>query len=112
MMLFLVAVLAHLLLVAAAVGEGFLLHWIVPGLDLSTCVLAGFAATISSVFVLVQIVRIVLDFEFGREEEGMEEDEDEEGEEDKDDDEEQQPPRGSASLPPFGSQRRRRGKRR
>lgn len=45
------------LLVGLAVAVGFLLHWLIPAIDLQTAVLVGVASTIASVYVFIQFLK-------------------------------------------------------
>jgi hypothetical protein len=78
--------IGHMLLVAVGVGEGYVLHWLFPGLDLSVAIAVGTAFVLVTAYFAVQIVRLVTSYEVNRfmsqqteEEEEEEEEEESEG---------------------------------
>jgi hypothetical protein len=102
--------IAHLALVGFSVGEGLLLHWLIPSMDLSIAVLAALLATVATIFFAIQFGSFVskLPTVGGSEED---EEEDEEKDEEKDEEEDEEPPQRSRpfhDLLPHPRRRRRR----
>jgi hypothetical protein len=85
--LLIIFAVAHVLLIGLVVGEGYVLHWLIPSIDLSIAVLANLVATIATVAFVLQVLRIAYHVPFladagGDEAEAEEEDDDEADEED------------------------------
>jgi hypothetical protein len=100
---------AHLALVGLSIGEGLLLHWMIPSLDFPIAVLMGLLATTATVFLGLQFLKVGLEVYTLREsndDDGIEADE-----EIRADEEDQVPPRRfrevNVSLPPLSPRRRR-----
>lgn len=56
--LFIVYAVLDLLILCVAVGIGFLLHWMIPSIDVGTGILAGTASTIASGYFFVQLANM------------------------------------------------------
>jgi hypothetical protein len=95
--LFVIYLVGHLVLLGVAVSEGFLLHGLIPALDINTGILVGTASTIASVYVFVAFFRLAAGL-------GVQE----QAEEPEEDDEDF--PGFFAPLPPLAPRRRRRKK--
>ena len=100
--------IGHLILIGLCVGEGYLLHWLLPGMDVGSAILAGTAFVIASLYFVVQFIRIASSFDMSR---GSTK-EAEEDEEDEEDDEEEEPRDFFLPPRPSGPRRRRRKRRR
>jgi len=94
--LLVVYLVAQMVLLGIAIAEGFLLHWLIPAVDLNTGILVGTAFSIASFYLFVTFLRFAADLPT----EGEADEEGEEGEE--------EPPGVWVALPPLGRRGRRR----
>lgn len=87
-----VLVVAHLTLLALAVGQGYLLHWVIPSIDFPIAVLIGLVATVATTKVVLKIVGMMMSFPALADTEASADDEDEGADEPDDEDEEDERP--------------------
>lgn len=99
--LFLVFVLIQTVFLAVSVGIGFLLRWLIPGVDLGAGVLAGLISTIAICYFFLQALKLTsLIPTLGRPGEDDEDDEDCDEDDDEDEEDESPPARKRHFSPP------------
>jgi hypothetical protein len=99
-----IALAIHLALAAAALGEGFLFHWLFPALDVGMGVLAAAVLIAASGVLFFKVIGFLMSVEI--------EAEDEEAEDDDEDDPPPPRPSGHRFRPPPDRPRDRRRRRR
>ena len=83
-MLIVAFVVIQSLLLAVSVGIGFLLHWLIPGLEIGPGIVAGVIATIATTYFLCHVVGMTIKSKFVELSRESDENDDEEDEEEED----------------------------
>ena len=91
--LLIVLLVLHLTLLGLALAEGFVLHWVIPSIDLSIAVLIGVVAMLATLHFAVQFIRVAMQAPpwANKESEDPDDEEDDDEEEDDEDDEDEPP---------------------